>query len=213
MDAEQSKALRVPFPPEQIGKLPRVTCKQCRDSRNKVCDQHQKRKCSVCDNWISTAHIHLDYVGHAATTARLLDVDPGWTWEPVAFDEAGLPALDRNGGLWVRLTVAGVSRLGYGHADGKNGGDAVKECIGDALRNAAMRFGVALDLWAKGDLHSAPADQENPHHLPVAAAKAELVAACGGDKAVAAQLWGDRASVTRDELDDLLTRAEQMVGE
>jgi hypothetical protein len=25
--------------------------------------------------------------------------------------------------------------------------------IGDALRNAAMRFGVALDLWHKGELH------------------------------------------------------------
>jgi len=29
----------------------------------------------------------------------------------------------------------------------------VKEVIGDALRNAAMRFGCALDLWHKGDLH------------------------------------------------------------
>ncbi len=27
--------------------------------------------------------------------------------------------------------------------------------IGDALRNAAMRFGAALDLWHKGDLHVA----------------------------------------------------------
>ena len=29
----------------------------------------------------------------------------------------------------------------------------MKERIGDALRNAAMRFGAALDLWHKGDLH------------------------------------------------------------
>src|SRR5690606_24225265 len=29
-----------------------------------------------------------------------------------------------------------------------------KEVIGDALRNAAMRFGAALDLWHKGDLHA-----------------------------------------------------------
>jgi hypothetical protein len=34
-----------------------------------------------------------------------------------------------------------------------SGGDAMKERIGDALRNAAMRFGAALDLWHKGDLH------------------------------------------------------------
>jgi hypothetical protein len=45
------------------------------------------------------------------------------------------------------LTIAGVTRLGYGHADGKQGPDAVKETIGDALRNAGMRFGVGLDLW------------------------------------------------------------------
>ena len=31
----------------------------------------------------------LDYVGHAATTQRLLEVDPAWTWEPVAFDDRG----------------------------------------------------------------------------------------------------------------------------
>ena len=31
--------------------------------------------------------------------------------------------------------------------------DAMKERIGDALRNAAMRFGAALDLWHKGELH------------------------------------------------------------
>lgn len=95
---------------------------------------------------------YLDYVGHAATTDRLLTVDPTWSWEPVAFDQRGLPAFDEQGGLWIRLTVCGVTRLGYGHAAGKKGPDATKEAIGDALRNAAMRFGVALDLWAKEDL-------------------------------------------------------------
>ena len=30
----------------------------------------------------------------------------------------------------------------------------MKERIGDALRNAAMRFGAALDLWHKGELHA-----------------------------------------------------------
>lgn len=99
----------------------------------------------------------LDYVGHAALTDRLLDVDPMWSWEPLAYDQNGLPAYDMNGGLWIRLTVCGITRLGYGHAGTKKGGDAVKEVIGDALRNAAMRFGAALDLWHKGDLH---ADEE-----------------------------------------------------
>ena len=36
----------------------------------------------------------------------------------------------------------------------------MKVLIGDALRNAAMRFGVALDLWAKGD--RADPTAENP---------------------------------------------------
>jgi hypothetical protein len=88
----------------------------------------------------------LDYVGHAAVTDRLLKVDPAWTWEPFATDERGLPALDADGNLWIRLTVCGVTRPGVG--DGKN----AKELISDALRNAAMRFGVALDLWSKEDL-------------------------------------------------------------
>ena len=94
----------------------------------------------------------LAYVGHAAVTQRLLEVDPSWTWEPVAFGADGLPVLDEQGGLWIRLTIAEVTRLGYGHANGKKGPDAIKEAIGDAIRNAAMRFGVALDLWAKEDI-------------------------------------------------------------
>ncbi len=61
----------------------------------------------------------------------------------------GLPIAP--GGMWIRLTIGSVTRLGYGDAGTKKGHDAVKEAIGDALRNAAMRFGVALALWAKGD--------------------------------------------------------------
>lgn len=88
----------------------------------------------------------LDFVGHAAVVDRLLAVDPEWSWEPFAIGPDGLPALDRAGNLWIRLTVCGVTRIGVG--DGKN----AKEVISDALRNAAMRFGVALDLWAKENL-------------------------------------------------------------
>jgi hypothetical protein len=88
----------------------------------------------------------LDYVGHAATTDRLLQVDPEWSWEPMSLDERGLPALDADGNLWIRITICGVTRPAVG--DGKN----MKERIGDAIRNGAMRFGVALDLWAKEDL-------------------------------------------------------------
>jgi hypothetical protein len=90
----------------------------------------------------------LDFVGHAAVTKRLLLVDPQWSWEPFATDEHGLPAYDRAGNLWIRLTVCGVTRIGVGD------GPDPKQRIGDALRNAAMRFGVALDLWTKNELES-----------------------------------------------------------
>lgn len=143
-----------PFPAEQVGKLPRVTCGDCSD-RRKTCSEHRKARCDVCKAWVSTKHIHLDYVGHADVTRRLLDTDPAWQWEALATDENGLPLLDTDDkdspvGMWIKLTVLGVTRLGYGSCpSGQN--DAVKVLIGDALRNAAMRFGVALDLWAKGD--------------------------------------------------------------
>ena len=100
--------------------------------------------------------VHLEYVGHAAITDRLLDCDPEWNWEPLHLKD-GLPAFDANGGLWIKLTVCGVTRLGYGNAESSNYKDLgarEKEVIGDALRNAAMRFGAALDLWHKGDLHA-----------------------------------------------------------
>ena len=175
--------LRTPFAPELVGKLPRVTCRACSDGR---CGDHKKAKCAECGNWISERHIHLDYVGHADVTIRLLEVDPEWSWAPKATDAdpellkaamaSGDPEIvravienappkfetDRNGnpvGLWIKLTVGGVTRLGVGSGpSGQN--DAEKVLIGDALRNAAMRFGVAVELWAKGD--RADPTAENP---------------------------------------------------
>ena len=171
-----SDILRKQFAPELVGKLPRVTCGDCSD-RRKQCDRHQKQKCQVCQAYVSTAHIHIDYVGHADVTARLLEADPEWTWEPQARDvdpavmaaavASGDPEvvrmvlenappkfdLDDHGspiGLWIRLTIGGATKPGYGSVPSGQP-DAVKVLIGDALRNAAMRFGVALDLWAKGD--------------------------------------------------------------
>jgi len=98
----------------------------------------------------------LDYVGHAAVTDRLLSVDPEWTWEPLALDKDGLPALDAASNLWIRLTILGVTRIGVGD------GQTMKVKIGDAIRNAAMRFGVALDLWSKEELESESNGQVSP---------------------------------------------------
>jgi hypothetical protein len=167
-------ALRKAFPPEYVGKLPRITCPACSKGQ---CGEHKKIRCADCGSWISERHIHLDYVGHADVTIRLLETDPEWDWQPKATDpdpdllkaaiESGSAEIvqavisnappkferDRNGnpvGLWIKLTVGGVTRLGVGSCPSSQN-DAEKVLIGDALRNAAMRFGVAVDLWAKGD--------------------------------------------------------------
>lgn len=137
MDAKQAQALRAPFPAGVVGKLPKP-----------YKSDSAKGTCRECGGYHGLPAAHLDFVGHAAATDRLLQVDPSWTWEPFAIGPDGLPALDASRNLWIRLTIAGVTRIGVG--DGKS----LKECIGDAIRNAAMRFGVALDLWAKEDLHA-----------------------------------------------------------
>lgn len=148
--------LRKPFPPETVGLLPKPRAK---DS--------QKGRCDECGGWHGLPAVHLDFVGHAAVTDRLLSVDPCWTWEPVGYDAQGLPALDREGNLWIRLTVCGVTRLGVGD------GPSMKERIGDALRNAAMRFGVALSLWTKDELESGyKEDKATEDSLPPAASSA-----------------------------------------
>lgn len=120
MTPEQAAALRKPFDKKSIGKLPK---------KNK-----------------DGTTVYLDFAGHAAVTDRLLQIDPAWSWEPLAYDDLGLPAYDRTGGLWIRLTLCGISMLGYGD------GPDPKQRIGDAIRNAAMRRGVALDLWSRQEL-------------------------------------------------------------
>jgi hypothetical protein len=144
---EDAEKLRKPFATKEVGKLPKIWCRVCSDKKTQ-CGEHKRKRCNTCKAVVSEAHIHVDYVGHAHVTERLLAVDPLWSWEPMAM-ASGMPVLDQYNGMWIKLTVCGVSRLGYGHASGKTGGDAVKETIGDAIRNAAMRFGVALDLWKK----------------------------------------------------------------
>lgn len=147
---DQLAKLREQFPPERIEKLPKPMWRGAWDTET-------KSNCPECGGYHPRANtIHLDYVGHANCTDRLLDVDPLWDWEPLAYTEAGLPLFDKVGGLWIRLTICGVTRLGYGD------GNSPKEIIGDAIRNAAMRFGVALDLWAKINLH----EERNPGDGP-----------------------------------------------
>lgn len=131
--------LRKPFPKGTVGILPKPYKK---DS--------PKGKCDVCGGWHGLPAAHLDYVGHANVTDRLNTVvgPESWTWTPMATDEHGLPLLDREGNLWINLTIQGATKPGVGD------GSSMKERIGDAIRNASMRFGVALDLWTKDELES-----------------------------------------------------------
>lgn len=163
--------LREPFPAHLISKLPKPTRRE-----------NPKGKCAECGGFHGLPAVHLDYVGHAALTHRLLDADPSWTWEPLAVDAQGLPQFDKNGCLWIKLTVCNVTRLGYGQAEQKATaeiGAREKEVIGDALRNAAMRFGAALDLWSKADLHAEdetqPTKEEGPAQYPDAEFTANFV--------------------------------------
>jgi hypothetical protein len=122
LDDDVRKALREPFPKEQIGKLPAT----------------QKRP-------------ELDFVGHAAVTDRLNTVAPDWSY---TIDEAKRAryvdenGVEHDGAYWIRgtMTIGGVSRPEYGD------GSDPKEAIGNFLRRAAMRFGVAIDLWSREDL-------------------------------------------------------------
>lgn len=167
----QLAKLREPFEPGAIGKLPKP-----------YKANSERGKCRECGGFHGLPAMHLDYVGHAALTDRLLQVDPEWTWEPMATDQLGLPQFDNFGGLWIRLTICGVTRLGYGDAQGKTGANAMKEAIGDALRNAGMRFGAALDLWHKGDLWEAKEERgevDAPAPKPVQHAEAKPVPAVG----------------------------------
>jgi len=110
----------------------------------------------------------LDYLGHAEVTERLNQVDPAWTYEPYSIAEDGCPLIrtsadGRTAELWINLVIGGVSRPGVGTCSTEAySGEVAKELVSDALRNAAMRFGVGLDLW-KRHVSTAPAGQENQY--------------------------------------------------
>lgn len=141
--------LREPFAAEAIGLLPKPYKK---DSA--------KADCDVCGGYHGMPALHLDYVGHAAVTDRLLTIDPWWDWEFMNTDDFGLPQLDNNGNMWITLTIAGMTRKGVGD------GPDPKQRIGDALRNAGMRFGIALNLWTKDELESQTANPPSKRSKP-----------------------------------------------
>lgn len=115
----------------------------------------------------------LAYIGHGTITKWLTEIDPEWTWEPLAIIE-GEPAIQyhtaiiqrRDGtkieipmaSMWGRLTLRGVTRIAVGTCEA-NKPDRSKELASDLIRNGAMRFGVALGLWMG---HQTPNTPEKP---------------------------------------------------
>jgi hypothetical protein len=113
----------------------------------------------------------LAYVGHAEITKALSEIDSHWSWEPILGAD-GLPAIRIQHGsiprrdkdpirvdmatMWGKLTLCGVTRWAVGSVEAHKP-DLDKELVSDFLRNAAMRFGVALALWMKDS--TAPASR------------------------------------------------------
>lgn len=158
---EKLELLRKPFEADQIEKLPKYIGKKGPDGK---VPKTAYGVCPECNKRHPLPAVHLDYVGHAGITERLNEVDPFWNWEPMSVNPAGLPLIV-DGGMWIKLTVLGITRIGFGDAQGKTGPNAIKEIIGDAIRNAAMRFGVATYLWSKSERAESMreyADEEPP---------------------------------------------------
>jgi hypothetical protein len=89
----------------------------------------------------------------------------------MGYDSDGQPVIERDSqgnpvGFWIWLHLLGTKMPGYGSVEpGKR--DAVKELIGDALRNASMRL-VGGALWVKDNAKKKPpAKKKEP--LPAAA--------------------------------------------
>jgi hypothetical protein len=112
--------------------------------------------------------VSLSYVSHADVNRILIEVDALWSWQPIEWVN-GRPAINVENGtatMWGTLTLLGKSMIGVGsvRADKQ---DYEKELVGDFLRNAAMRFGIALSLWSKQDW----SDNTNITSLPAMQAR------------------------------------------
>ena len=179
----------------------------------------------------------LDYVGHAEVTKILLEIDPLWSIEPAALDAAGLPAREKIGtmvqaGFW--MTVCGHRRYCVGSVEDRKV-DIGKELVSDAIRNGAMRFGIALSLWSKEEWGEQPAKTvkktakkapQTPPEAPQSGANTgqvpadpeivgRFVAACKGGSLdpdeVAKKAGVNLDAVTVDDMDKLRAAFKEMI--
>jgi hypothetical protein len=118
----------------------------------------------------------LSYVSHAEITRILIEIDPMWNWQPVAWQD-GRPATHEANGMitmWGTLTLLGKDLIGVGSVRSDKP-DYEKELVGDFLRNAAMRFGICLSLWTKQDQSSQSPIRSLPSAHPAQGMSADQV--------------------------------------
>lgn len=147
---EVARALAKPFDSQQVGKLPRG---------GDDVPKGQWSRCRECKQKTPPNHFHVDYIGHAVVTDRLNSVvgPAGWSWTLVTVErDQGGRLLAVVGEMTVLEHTKGPE-IGTPAQTQREYGDALKSAISDYICRAAMRFGVALDLWAKQQLESASA--------------------------------------------------------
>ena len=178
--ARFTELCRRPFPASAMGVLNRSWCRECSAMRGRGahCKTHswvQTGKCPwtytagdgstvQCQGDHTWAVNHFTYVGHAALTRRLLEIDPGWDADWVAKTPSGNPDLISTESAvmaWMRLTLCGITHMDIGVADRGNR-NSLQDLYGNALRRCAMRFGIALELWSKEELEDFAPPGEDP---------------------------------------------------
>lgn len=143
---EVRELLTMEFPDDEVRHRPEVWCKTCAEGIWQ-CDEHTVAPCTLCGQEISAAHIHHPYIPIGYVEARLADVDPDWSWKPMALDHHGLPLFD-GGCFWIQLTIHGRTEIGVGDARGDIGAQAKKKARAAAIKDAAAAFGVGRYLRA-----------------------------------------------------------------
>jgi hypothetical protein len=143
--------LMEPFPQSDLERLPKPV-KRNDDNRGRCDEQHAYYSADgyYCGGWHARS-VHLTYVGHAGITMRLNNVlgPGGWTFEPYALDNRGLPGMD--GLFYGRLTITLPGEEPVTKWDVAADFKGPQEAYGDCLRRCAMRFGIGTYLWSKSD--------------------------------------------------------------
>jgi len=130
------KVLERPFPPEKV--------KQKRGQGNR----------------------QMSYISHGLVTERLNDADQNWESRTMATHiYTGADGMPHCAGVEIELTVDGVSRVEAGGPQRQDGfANEIKNSYSDALKRAAMRFGVALEMWES--LLDAEGDEDYADPMP-----------------------------------------------